>query len=1414
MFSPRVRGTAFFCEFEQKMNRQKILARFDPDSGLKCVPLCFKEVVRPLVERLSKKDLKEYWEYRLKLVIDEIEPLTNDACHPFSKLCNRVRSVSDQGSLARLLGLKRRSPVDFDYVKWSDELQGSPAACLAAATAYWVTPIPGRNPISGLEAMQLGCTADSLRNLGCNQAAIRILENRLGLSEKDYRIPAKLQSKLRQRNAPLAGSDANNSANLILVLGSSLRLAPERGPNQAARLLECYLDLEQSDYASPVRLREALGWHPSSLQEQYRHPLTTWTLIDGLATFLSDHFGPGATNTLQLLEGFLTIESSDYDDAELLKTKLWGNNSPLSDPHFTPSEIAEYIRKLSNELRIAPSGGCERSVKLLEAVIGVSAEDYQSHESLAAALKAHGSAWSKFRSNDQAGLIRVLSSALRNLRHRGQGHSARLLEVFLGLEPDDYRDFEQMHAALDRIQPLLKTLALSTADDASMLLQTLARSLSYIADRGPRDAALLLQAHLKLSPEDLDSTESAMAVLAREDNPLRNQLACNVAIYLGTVAESLSRLNLNEEAATLVEAYLRLSPTHYQGGHNTLKAVLFRPESPLADRAMTPNAALNLVLTLAQALHYQPNRGPRESALLIECMLGIDPADYRDLVRLHSRFWNDDLRVMMFLDQNNATSTLMYLVNSLVNIPEREADGRALLEVITGGNILSYLAELESGELHLVNAMSMVALWIATSDPSAPETVIAFERVVQLVHNVRDEQLPSLEMVQDFLHHAQEVWRWIRQQMLTRIATNREAGDLANTAAEELKLLAWGEQFENRMLFERLLIHAAHGSDGATHLSGWDPDNWGLGVPWDVESMQSQLGLLSENRPGTEGQKDWRSAALTGMALFANCLRQQGHPHQLDTTSRQRLSLYQTSWGKRRPPDLLSREAVSLPALVPTGSIWVRGMFDREERLCWWACRSTGGKLEILAHGRSLPRALKRLQQANIRFDLGVERIWLQTLGKPVPASAIGTLSLLSNLLTAGSDNALLEEAVDDALLALSQSGHVSLAALGALLLLMGKPAEESSGFTCELNVWQREIELLKPWSERTEYERAVREVGQGQDTPAVRLAAAALEQRRRDELDELSRQHLAAVQRELEFAPLWEMTGENFPWNETDLIFTMPGPLLAMPLAWLDLGGEPLFRRSASTSTVCSLTLREWSAEKRRQKGPISRKLLSAHWEEPAARLHARGLPYLHHQLRECCSMKGWSVWSLGDDPRLTRGNFTAGLNDPQRQFGIVVVGGHGDINRAGVRLAPPEELAPDSLSADQQFAWREEAAHWCGDGADLSNVDLLILVACAVGRLNQEGDRDVEGLYTQLVRQGASAVIGARWPISDIEAAEFVAQMVREYIVEIGERPQLESFERARAFNRARRQVLDRTNHRRVTFHQAAAFDFYGLG
>lgn len=393
------------------------------------------------------------------------------------------------------------------------------------------------------------------------------------------------------------------------------------------------------------------------------------------------------------------------------------------------------------------------------------------------------------------------------------------------------------------------------------------------------------------------------------------------------------------------------------------------------------------------------------------------------------------------------------------------------------------------------------------------------------------------------------------------------------------------------------------------------------------------------------------------------------------------------------------------------------------------------------------------------------------------------------------------------------------LARLGRFLLrwLRENTATDSVPDQWYLDDWRAGLEYLKvPWGDKPQ--------PQQQD-----LIKEGEQRHRKPALDDASRRYLEVVQPCLDLRSVWpQLTPDQ--WRATDVIFQTQGPLLNAPLAWLDFGPGTadradatgkLFEHVASTGTVISLTLRDLASRGVRGVGtptkngklelastadmpgtnptnePPPRRVLATFWDAAAVRPH--GMLDLRQRLIATGREHKWPVYCLDDapDPRATADNLRSALNqsvdDEERRFGVVVINAHGVAQTFGVKLA--------------------DGTCWQGDGANLQWVDLLVLSACSVGRLEQDGARDVEGLYVKLAAHHGRAVIAARWPIADNETAIFTEEIVRQYIARAEANPTAPTppFARARALNAARRRLLENDD---ITFHLASAFEIYGLG
>jgi len=201
---------------------------------------------------------------------------------------------------------------------------------------------------------------------------------------------------------------------------------------------------------------------------------------------------------------------------------------------------------------------------------------------------------------------------------------------------------------------------------------------------------------------------------------------------------------------------------------------------------------------------------------------------------------------------------------------------------------------------------------------------------------------------------------------------------------------------------------------------------------------------------------------------------------------------------------------------------------------------------------------------------------------------------------------------------------------------------------------------------------------------------------------------------------------------------------------------------------------------------------LAVSHFADPDEDPSAEYAKWLHHGQRLLARRAGTVCRNAGEAPPGSAGGLRAALL-AEPGFRTVTVCGHGSISTGGIQLAEPQP--------------------WRGDGCDWRGVGLLLLVSCSVGRLQQTGDQDVEGLCVRLALHRARAVLACRWPVVTPHAIAFANEVVAQYL-----RPEPGTLARARALNAARHHFLTGDNHRRpgelAGLNTVAAFELYGLG
>ncbi|MBX7105103.1 MAG: CHAT domain-containing protein [Gemmataceae bacterium] len=437
--------------------------------------------------------------------------------------------------------------------------------------------------------------------------------------------------------------------------------------------------------------------------------------------------------------------------------------------------------------------------------------------------------------------------------------------------------------------------------------------------------------------------------------------------------------------------------------------------------------------------------------------------------------------------------------------------------------------------------------------------------------------------------------------------------------------------------------------------------------------------------------------------------------------------------------------------MIPPGAVWLRFAFTIDGTLLWWAYLGTGKEPTRLAAGSSRPGAQGRLDRAVRRYDLGIDLAWL-AYRPNFPSRRI---------------ERAFEQALEQAAAALAGGPPDGLIAAADVL--------QKSARLSTL------ADLLRRWQAAPDADlHLASDLREAITAARAEPRASGNEPARRARLDNLTDQLVAAVASEVSLA---DLEVADCDWPSTDLIVQPQGSLWAAPLEWLSFGGKPLYEQVASIGHVVSLATRAGGTTS----PPAADRLVSAQWLAPPRKLDD-GLALLHVGLKHVAGLHNLAVCGLAESPAATVSAVAWALTGFAPR--VAVIAGHGVPAASGVRLMDRP---------------------WSGGGAALGAVELLVLVACAVGRVRESDDRDVIGLYAELAAHHARSVVAARWPIADREAATFAVEVVEQYLRAAAAG---EPNPRARALARARRALVGAAAPYGVSRHLAAAFEVYGAG
>lgn len=1121
--------------------------------------------------------------------------------------------------------------------------------------------------------------------------------------------------------------------------------------------------------------------------------------------------GDGHTAATVVLESVIGVTSDAYRDRERLAAQL---EAGLAGQVKNDDSAATFLWTLGDRLRSTHGRGVRASVQLFEAFIGIQPQDFGDQSKLRDKLYKK-SRLARANADNRANVVGVFADCLRMVFRRGPVHALRLLEAFLGLDADDYQNDGLFSDKWSRCD-----IANVTSFNIPGIIAPYADCLGDVRERGRTHALRLLETACDIRPRGKSKDQIAVEL---DGSQLLEHLDPDTAIGLvGQLAKTLvevdrfdtSALSNATDAASLVDAFLTVSLPHVAQNESLAEQLLTFAES---------NNVLNFLLVFATALA-SPEVGDdgRAIALLCNCLgLSESDLDSEDLVRMHLQ-----KAAKRFQMSPGVKERLVWNLADVIRQLGTEGELTAVRLLQSSLNAPAEEVFSELGGLELSEQLDFLRVWLLSASIDSEAFWQVLQDTVRVVVTARDELLQSFDQRRDFVHSGRLLWDGVKARVLSWIKQKRKLGSIvgfhspsapkSNTELERLtQLLLDTEQFENRMLVEEFRLTA---SSLAHHSASWptglDPERSSLAHEWTTADVRKTFSSWWNGRRPQRARRVDDVRVDTSSGTLSGCLGRVSTVVPESSFQTQQVDIdFVESEIPSQASTVLTPQIRELSDLFTAPCLWIRALFDADGALCWWVFRCNSEQVEYVASDVSHENAHSRLTDANFVFDATVESIW-QLYGvwlsddqqRKAPLNALesferGRCKKLARALVAEQNAGVPFEfqpgqidAIESALVTAADKKSLphAFVAMGRHLCQRLRGTKSvSDDMTILANGWNKCIELLSatPW-----------------DDTELHLSEASgdlpvQERWRRNELHDATMLHLKALEAEWDLGLLNSLDGVLD--DSTDVMFQVQGPLLAMPLSWLSVGDTPIYSLVHSTSTSISLTLGRAASTMSqvlartkgiaREQPKSAREALSAIWLKPGdERKLLLGLPLLENSLRELVTEANgdWQVYSACDEPLASSELLRSALSALDHQVELLLIGGHGNPNQAGITLA-------DGL--------------WDGTGMNLANVNAVLLASCAVGRLFQQGTEDVVGLLSRLFVHGARCVVAARWTIGDRETAEFIAEFLEVYLNETDTSP----FHVARSFNRARRNLLDSGSRRRdvLTQHTAAAFDVYGF-
>lgn len=473
-----------------------------------------------------------------------------------------------------------------------------------------------------------------------------------------------------------------------------------------------------------------------------------------------------------------------------------------------------------------------------------------------------------------------------------------------------------------------------------------------------------------------------------------------------------------------------------------------------------------------------------------------------------------------------------------------------------------------------------------------------------------------------------------------------------------------------------------------------------------------------------------------------------------------------------------------LKKVLNPSTVLLRALFLSDGTLTWTALRHVeAGQIEIVAHGTGNPYDQYRLRWLNAFHDFQIALIDLRHKCPDKLQQWVFEMQPLLKAVRKCLEKAshpenfpkLVGNLVEATEKLFSNKDKIS----ESLKILAYLPLQDQ-----QLQLWiERPNLLLEHWDRLTHLLSLL----QGDLTRVERKNIS-------HERDRITSKYLR------ELAEIWRLDSLTPVLDPatTDIVLLLDDILHSLPVAHLPVPEQPLFCQVRSIRESLAFLLDELQQEIEEQMFDNTRargRLMTVSWFD----LGDNGIYLLHKGQVKLAQSYQMEWYSASDKPPGHIGSVQQGL----QQFGsfrVVTICGHGHPD-VGVKLANRDP--------------------WRGQGCPLDLVEFLVLVSCSVGRVTENGTRDVEGLVVELAIHRARSVLACRWPVFSVPAAIFANTAIAKYLELHNDFNACSTIDnsslRARAVNAARKKLLSNDNsagYPPVGLYTIAAFELYGLG